>query len=50
MALAKGVQTQLVCDLGCVHGVGQVLLVCKHQQHRVAQLVLRTKQIIERIK
>jgi hypothetical protein len=35
------VQAQLVGDLCGVHGVGQVLLVGKHQQHRVAQLVLQ---------
>jgi hypothetical protein len=35
------VQAQLISDLRCVHGVGQVLLVGEDQQHRVAQLVLR---------
>ena len=36
VALAQRVQAQLVGDLGRVHRVGQVLLVGKHQQHRVA--------------
>ena len=34
------VEAQLVSDLSWVHGLGQVLLVGKHQQHRVSQLVL----------
>lgn len=38
---AQLVQAQLVRQLGGAHGVGQVLLVGEHQQHRVAQLVLR---------
>jgi hypothetical protein len=39
------VQPQLVSDLCCIHCVGQVLLVGKHQQHSIAQLVLqRPKQ------
>lgn len=41
VALAQRVQPQLVGDLCRVHGVGQVLLVGKHQQHRVAQLILQ---------
>jgi hypothetical protein len=40
VALAQGVQAELVGDLRCVHGVGQILLVGKHQQDGVAQLVL----------
>ena len=42
MALAQRVQAQLVSDLGRIHGVGQVLLVGKDEEHRVAQLILRT--------
>jgi hypothetical protein len=40
LALAQRVQAELVRNLGGVHGVGQVLLVGKHEQQRVAQLVL----------
>jgi len=42
VALAQGVQAELVGDLRRVHGVGQILLVREHQQHRVAELILRT--------
>ena len=41
MALAKRVQAQLVRNLCCIHGIGQILLVGKHQQDRVAQLILQ---------
>ena len=41
VALAQGVEAELVGDLCRVHGVGQILLVGEHQQHGVAQLVLR---------
>lgn len=34
------VETELVGELGGGHGIGQILLVGKHQQHRVPQLVL----------
>ena len=40
VALADGVQPELVGDLRRGHRVGQVLLVREHQQHGVAQLVL----------
>lgn len=40
VALTKAVQAQLVCDLRSVHGIGQVLLVGKHQQDCIAQLIL----------
>jgi len=40
VTLAERVQSQLVSDLSCVHGVGQVLLVGKYQQHSIAQLIL----------
>ena len=43
MALAEGVQSQLVCDLSCVHGIGKILLVGEHQQHGVTQLILQKK-------
>lgn len=26
-----GVQAQFACDLCCIYGVGEVLLVCKHE-------------------
>nr|KAF6363111.1 hypothetical protein mPipKuh1_010108 [Pipistrellus kuhlii] len=32
------VQAQLVCDLSCVHGIGEVLLVCKHEQDNILHL------------
>ena len=35
------VEPELVSDLGGVHGLGQVLLVGKHQHHGLPQLVLR---------
>ena len=40
MALAQGVQAQLIGDLCCIHRIGQILLVGKHQQDSVAQLIL----------
>ena len=41
VAVAQGVQAELVCDLGGVHGVGQILLVGEDQQDGVTELVLR---------
>ena len=41
VTLAQRVQAQLVGDLSSVHGVWQILLVGKHQQDCVAQLVLQ---------
>lgn len=40
VALAKAVQSKLVCDLRCVHCIWKILLVGENQQHGVAQLVL----------
>ena len=40
MALAKRMETQFVGDLSCRHGVGEILLVGKHKQHSVAELIL----------
>lgn len=40
LPLPERVQPELVGDLGGVHRVRQVLLVGKHEQDRVAQLVL----------
>ena len=40
VALAQRVQAQLVGDLSRVHGIRQVLLVGKDQQHSIAELVL----------
>lgn len=39
-AAAQMLQPQLVGQLAHGHGVGHVLLVGKHQQHRIPQLVL----------
>lgn len=39
-AAAQVLQPQLVSQLAHGHGVGHVLLVGKHQQHRIPQLVL----------
>lgn len=39
-AAAQVLQPQLVGQLAHGHGVGHVLLVGKHQQHRIPQLVL----------
>jgi hypothetical protein len=38
--LAQAVETELVCDFGSVHGVGQILLVGENQENGVAQLIL----------
>ena len=45
MALAKGMQSQLVCDFSRVHGIRQILLVGEHQQHGVTQLVLQREAV-----
>ena len=45
VALAEGVQAELVCDLSSVHGIGEILLVGEHQQHSVAQLVLHRDRL-----
>lgn len=39
-SLSDGMQTQLLGDLGSVHGVWQILFVGKHQEQGVPQLVL----------
>jgi hypothetical protein len=44
VALAQLVQVELVCDLSCIHCIGQILLVGKHQQHCIPQLVLQAQQ------
>ena len=41
VALAQRVQAQFVSDLSGVHGVRQILLVSEHEEHGVAQLILR---------
>lgn len=33
-------ETKLVGDFSRIHGIGEILLVGKHQQERVAKLVL----------
>ena len=33
-------QSKLVGDLGCVHGIWQILLVCKDQEKGISELVL----------
>ena len=43
MALAQGVQTKLICDLCCIHGIWKILLVSKHKQHGIAQLILHVE-------
>jgi len=40
VSVPEAVEPKLVCDLGCVHGVGQVLLVGEYQQHGLTQLIL----------
>lgn len=40
LALPQAVKAKLVRDLSSVHRVGQVLLVGKHEQKRVTELVL----------
>ena len=39
-ALPQAVQTKLIRNLRRVHGIGQILLVCEHEQKCVPQLVL----------
>ena len=34
------VQAELVGDLGSVHGVGQILLVCKDEEKSISELIL----------
>lgn len=41
VALAQAVQAELLGDFRRVHRVRQILLVRKHQQHRLAQFLLR---------
>ena len=38
--VAQTVETELVCNLGCVHGVRQILLVSEAEQDSVPQFVL----------
>jgi len=40
VALADGVEAELVRDLGGSHGIGKVLLVGENQQDSVAELIL----------
>ncbi len=40
VALSEGIQSELVGDLCGVHCVGQILLVGKHKEHSVSELVL----------
>ncbi len=40
MTLAKGVKSELICDLCCIHGIGKILFVGEAQEHGVAELVL----------
>lgn len=44
LALTQGVEAQLVCDLSNVHRVWQILLVGKHEEHGLAQLVLQAQR------
>jgi hypothetical protein len=46
LAIAKCVESELVGDLGHAHGVGQILLVGKHQQLGIAELIL-TKHLLQ---
>jgi hypothetical protein len=38
------VETQLISDFGSIHGVGQVLLVGKNQQHGIPKLILHSHE------
>ena len=44
VALTQGMEAKLVCDLSSIHGIGQILLVGKYQQHCVTQLLLHSQQ------
>ena len=33
-------QSKLICDLRSVHGIGQILLVCKDKQEGITELIL----------
>jgi hypothetical protein len=39
-ALSQAVESELVCDLGGVHGVGQILLVGEDKQNGIPELIL----------
>jgi hypothetical protein len=43
VALAQGVQAQLVCDLGGIHGVGQVLRAVSANGEREKEHITPTK-------
>ncbi|KAK1334205.1 hypothetical protein QTO34_005205, partial [Cnephaeus nilssonii] len=39
--VVQRVEAQLVCDLSCIHGIGEVLFVCEHEQDSSPELILR---------
>lgn len=39
-SLPQAMETELISDFGCVHGVGQVLLVGEDEEESVSQLIL----------
>jgi len=38
--LSQAVEAKLVCDLGGVHGIRQILLVCKDEEDGITELIL----------
>lgn len=40
VTLSQRMETKLICNLCCVHRIGQILLVCKDKQHSITKFVL----------
>jgi hypothetical protein len=40
VALAQGMEPKLVGDFSSIHRIGEILLVGKHKQHSISQLIL----------
>lgn len=43
MALTEGMQAKFIRDLCSIHGIREILLICKHKQHCISQLILYEK-------
>jgi hypothetical protein len=44
VALAERMETKLISDFSSIHGIWEILLICKYQQHSITQLVLPPKE------
>lgn len=40
VTLSQGMESKLICNLCCVHCIGQILLVCEDKQHGITKFVL----------